>query len=190
MSTLEKLEKALAEWMGECIFPARRMMPDGVTPYMGKFEAEELYRVGSAYLAARKSERDKAAIKTSPANEKILVERLERVGPVEVRHRIYDESLPASFEWINRPAIIRGVNYSYLAVVLCSFPETSGKVRYIVEDSGRLFIQRKEQITYADVDDQGRIYEQIKEVCDQCGGTRSVMTPDIGKVPCSNCRVD
>lgn len=55
---------------------------------------------------------------------------------------------PHGFKWICRPARIRGEDFEYEALVLCCFPKSSGKIRYIVEDRGRLFIQREEQITY------------------------------------------
>jgi len=55
---------------------------------------------------------------------------------------------PEGFEWINQPVTVRGEDFSYEATCLCSFPKSSGKVRYIVEDNGRLFIQRKEQLTF------------------------------------------
>ena len=55
---------------------------------------------------------------------------------------------PNDFVWINKPATVRGEDFYYEATVLCSFPKTSGKVRYIVEDHGRLFIQRGTQITF------------------------------------------
>lgn len=38
----------------------------------------------------------------------------------------------------------------YIARVLCSFPKSNGKVRYVVEDHGRIFIQREPQIRYLD----------------------------------------
>lgn len=59
-------------------------------------------------------------------------------------------SLSKGFKWIDREAIISGEDFSYRARVLCSFPKTSGKVRYVVEDNSRLFIQRDAQITYVD----------------------------------------
>lgn len=55
---------------------------------------------------------------------------------------------PNDFVWINKPATVRGEDFSYEATVLCSFPKTSGKVRYVVEDHGRIFIQRGTQITF------------------------------------------
>lgn len=56
------------------------------------------------------------------------------------------------FRWIDKPAMISGHDFMYRAQVLCSFPKSNGKVRYIVEDNGRLFIQREEQITYIDLE--------------------------------------
>lgn len=55
---------------------------------------------------------------------------------------------PGGFTWIFREAEVRGEDFTYRAVVLCSFPKRNGKVRYIVEDNGRIFIQRIEQITF------------------------------------------
>lgn len=57
---------------------------------------------------------------------------------------------PEGFEWINRKAEVSGEDFTYVAQVLCSFPKTNGKVRYVVEDRGRLFIQRDAQIKYMD----------------------------------------
>lgn len=59
--------------------------------------------------------------------------------------------LPEGFTWINKPCVVSSEDFSYKATCLCSFPKRSGKVRYIVEDNGRLFIQRKEQITFCQV---------------------------------------
>ncbi len=56
--------------------------------------------------------------------------------------------LPEGFEWIGKPCEVRGEDFTYEATCLCSFPKTNGKVRYIVEDRGRLFIQREEQIAF------------------------------------------
>lgn len=50
--------------------------------------------------------------------------------------------------WINKPCLVTGEDFSYQATCLCSFPKTNGKIRYIVEDRGRLFIQRREQLTF------------------------------------------
>jgi len=55
---------------------------------------------------------------------------------------------PTDFIWINKRCVVRGEDFSYEATCLCCFPKSNGKVRYIVEDNGRLFIQRKEQITF------------------------------------------
>lgn len=52
------------------------------------------------------------------------------------------------FKWINKSVEVRGEDFSYVATCLCSFPKTNGKVRYIVEDNGRLFIQREEQLDF------------------------------------------
>lgn len=56
--------------------------------------------------------------------------------------------VPDGFEWINKPVTVRGDDFTYEATCLCKFPKTSGKIRYIVEDRGRLFIQRDEQLTF------------------------------------------
>lgn len=55
---------------------------------------------------------------------------------------------PIGFVWINRPVRVRGEDFTYEATCLCSFPKTSGKVRYVVEDHGRLFIQRESQLEF------------------------------------------
>jgi hypothetical protein len=65
------------------------------------------------------------------------------------------KEFPESFEWINRRAVIRGEDFEYEAVVLCSFPKTSGKVRYVVEDRGRIFVQREAQIRYLELKKSG-----------------------------------
>lgn len=78
----------------------------------------------------------------------------ERAGPrVEYDHDRMVSALqgvlpPADFVWINKLASIRGEDFTYQGRVLCSFPKSSGKVRYIVEDRGRLFIQRESQVTW------------------------------------------
>ncbi len=59
---------------------------------------------------------------------------------------------PSDFQWINRPVRVKGEDFSYEALCLCSFPKSSGKVRYVVEDNGRLFVQRREQLTFLDVE--------------------------------------
>lgn len=73
------------------------------------------------------------------------------------------DSEPAEFLWLNRKAIVRGEDFSYEATVLCSFPKTNGKIRYIVEDNGRLFIQRKDQITFKDDPELGWLFDEIKD---------------------------
>ncbi len=55
---------------------------------------------------------------------------------------------PTSFRWINKPVTVIGEDFSYEAICLCAFPKTNGKVRYIVEDRGRLFIQRESQLKW------------------------------------------
>lgn len=62
---------------------------------------------------------------------------------------------PHGFRWINQPVIVKGEDFSYEAVCLCSFPKKNGKIRYIVEDNGRLFIQRFEQLTFLNTTDYG-----------------------------------
>ena len=64
--------------------------------------------------------------------------------------------MPARFKWINKPVTVIGEDFTYKAYCLCAFPKRNGKVRYIVEDNGRLFIQREEQINWLD-DEEGRI---------------------------------
>jgi hypothetical protein len=58
--------------------------------------------------------------------------------------------MPARFEWINKSVTVIGEDFSYEATCLCAFPKTNGKVRYIVEDRGRLFIQRESQLVWMD----------------------------------------
>jgi hypothetical protein len=57
-------------------------------------------------------------------------------------------SAPEGFTWIFQPVRVKGEDFSYDALCLCSFPKSSGKVRYIVEDNGRIFVQRREQLTF------------------------------------------
>lgn len=60
--------------------------------------------------------------------------------------------LPEGFRWINKPVTVIGEDFTYEATCLCSLPKSNGKIRYIVEDRGRLFIQREEQIMWLDLD--------------------------------------
>ncbi len=60
----------------------------------------------------------------------------------------YSHEMPVHFEWINKRVVVKGEDFEYKAKCLCSFPKSNGKVRYIVEDNGRLFIQRREQLTF------------------------------------------
>lgn len=71
---------------------------------------------------------------------------------------------PEGFKWIGRNAIVGGEDFTYVGHVLCSFPKTSGKVRYVVEDNSRLFIQREAQIKYTDVDEAGNPLKPWKGV--------------------------
>lgn len=70
--------------------------------------------------------------------------------------------LPEGFEWIGKPCEVRGEDFTYEATCLCSFPKTNGKVRYIVEDRGRLFIQREEQIVWLDPEADQTIGEALE----------------------------
>lgn len=56
--------------------------------------------------------------------------------------------IPPDFEWIDRDCVVRGEDFTYRARCLCSFPKTNGKVRYIVEDNGRIFVQRGSQVSF------------------------------------------
>lgn len=62
--------------------------------------------------------------------------------------------MPARFEWINKPVTVIGEDFTYEAICLCAFPKSNGKVRYIVEDRGRLFIQRESQLQWHDEPNQ------------------------------------
>lgn len=86
---------------------------------------------------------EEAAINASEVMGAVIQGLYTRDGSVDV------DALPRGFEWINKPVTVRGEDFTYEALCLCSFPKSSGKVRYIVEDNGRLFIQRKEQLTFA-----------------------------------------
>lgn len=155
---MKQFRQVLKDWMDEMHFNAKEWMSDG-TPIMGKFESEELYREARKFLAQ--------------PEERVAVEQTERAGAVEVRTRIYyehvkdgDESFnvphefPAGFTWYNMPATVRGDDFEYKANVLCSFPKSSGKIRYVVEDAGRLFIQKSTQIFF-DVHSERAIREEI-----------------------------
>lgn len=61
---------------------------------------------------------------------------------------VLERFLPPGFVWINKPVTVTGEDFTYEATCLCSFPKTSGKVRYIVEDHGRIFVQRAEQLKF------------------------------------------
>ncbi len=73
---MKEFRAVLKEWMGEMEFMAPDRCPDG-TPRMGKHETEELFRAGKKLLAE------------PIQGEPIIVEKLKRVGAVEVRERIY-----------------------------------------------------------------------------------------------------
>jgi hypothetical protein len=92
---------------------------------------------------------DKDIVATSIGMEKLAYEMFESLGKLsdEVLESI---KFPVGFRWINKIATVKGEDFSYNATVLCSFPKSSGKIRYIVEDNGRLFIQRREQIVFQD----------------------------------------
>lgn len=62
--------------------------------------------------------------------------------------KVWDGIMPHTFEWINKPCVVRGEDFEYAATCLLAFPKSNGKVRYIVEDNGRLFVQRGEQIKW------------------------------------------
>jgi hypothetical protein len=81
-------------------------------------------------------------------SDRVLIQKVERVGDIEQKTTIYDSSFPDGFEWINKKVLVKGEDFEYEAMCLCSFPKSSGKIRYIVEDHGRIFVQRKEQLTF------------------------------------------
>ena len=94
-------------------------------------------------------------------NEILIDAEVDYPAGREAGHRISydDEKLtsalqkilpPTDFVWINKPVTVIGEDFTYEAVCLCSFPKTNGKVRYIVEDRGRLFIQRESQLKWHD----------------------------------------
>lgn len=86
--------------------------------------------------------------------DQVILETRERVGPIEIIQRIYaGDEPPEGFEWINKPVVVHGEGFQYRATCLCSFPKINGKILYIVEEHGRIFIQRKEQLRFL-VDDQ------------------------------------
>lgn len=62
---------------------------------------------------------------------------------------------PGGFKWINKKAWVIDEDFKYQAKVLCSFPKSNGKVLYIVEDNGRIFVHREEQIEYIDIKPSG-----------------------------------
>ena len=74
--------------------------------------------------------------------------------------------MPARFEWINKPVTVIGEDFTYEAICLCAFPKSNGKVRYIVEDRGRLFVQRESQLKWPDTDEEARIKAIYEGVTD------------------------
>jgi len=50
-SELDRLLKAGRQWIGEMHLQAKSFMPDGRTPYLGKHESEQLYKMFAAYFA-------------------------------------------------------------------------------------------------------------------------------------------
>lgn len=68
----------------------------------------------------------------------------------DIRNYVSPNSLHCT--WINKPVTVVGEDFSYEATCLCSFTKLNGKVRYIVEDRGRLFIQRESQLQWPELD--------------------------------------
>lgn len=101
--------------------------------------------------------------KVAKPTDEIISEHLERVGAIEVRERMYGRLpvLPSGFAWVDREADITGEDFTYRARVLCSFPKKNGKVRYVVEDQGRIFVQRLEQIKY--VGESGPLFPDVEK---------------------------
>lgn len=98
---------------------------------------------------------------------------------------------PKGFTWINKPCEVRGEDFTYQATCLCSFPKSNGKVRYIVEDRGRLFVQRPDQVTiyqaFKSEPDQTigealEIAHNRKSECGRCSGKGK-----FGEVECGSC---
>lgn len=50
--------------------------------------------------------------------------------------------------WLNKPVTVIGEDFTYEATCLMRFTKLNGKVRYVVEDRGRLFIQRESQLQW------------------------------------------
>lgn len=83
------------------------------------------------------------------AESPVVIEETKRVGAIETRTRIYgDTGWPPGFAWLKEPVLVKGESFRYFGTALCSFPKLDGKVRYVVEDQGRLFVQRGEQLDF------------------------------------------
>jgi hypothetical protein len=83
------IRNILKSWVGEVAFQSTGLLSDGITPMCGKFETEELWRQANTLLSVF----TKPGCKTRPPKEdRVILEKLERVGNVEVRERIYGRS--------------------------------------------------------------------------------------------------
>lgn len=60
--------------------------------------------------------------------------------------------MPTDLVWLNKPVTVHGEDFSYEAIALLQFPKRNGKLRYMVEDNGRLFVQRREQLAFHEGD--------------------------------------
>lgn len=99
------------------------------------------------------TEKVKRALKMFEAQERQELDWCYEGGSKDVRFVAttlarYLKEIPDGFTWIDKRVRVRGEDFEYEAQCICSFPKASGKVRYIVEDRGRIFIQREEQLTF------------------------------------------
>lgn len=177
---MKSFASVLRAWLNEMDYQATKRLEDG-TPMLGKFETEDLYRQGRKLLKEvdeRKGKKFNNIQNFSDGSLKVratqefgatpILEETNRVGNIEVRTRIYGcmaELLP-KFTWIDVPVVVKGEDFQYEATCLCSFPKKNGKVRYIVEDNGRLFIQRREQIVFPEWFDDNVGQEEHQVVLD------------------------
>lgn len=179
---MKSFASVLRAWINEMDYQSTKRLEDG-TPMLGKFETEDLYRQGKRLLKQVDERKGKfqniqnfgtgdlKVYATQEFSAEPILEETNRVGNVEIRKRIYGTKthLP-DFTWIDIPVVVKGEDFQYEATCLCSFPKKNGKVRYIVEDNGRLFIQKREQIVFPTWFDDNTGQEEHQVVLDAIAG--------------------
>jgi hypothetical protein len=107
---------------------------------------EAIRGVVEANLAARAKELPAGGTHFSiPASQLVAVDRA-----IATLIEVADGELIEGFRWINRRCVVKSEDFEYQAICLLSFPKSNGKIRYIVEDHGRLFIQKPEQVFFGE----------------------------------------